>query len=130
MPKAPPLRRLLKSTERHRQQVILAVICSILNKIFDLAPPVLIGIAVDVVVEREQSFLGRMGYEDPFSQLLILGVLTVVIWGLESVFEYLWQVLWRKTKISSFGPAVGLRAGSESTPCCCATSGTRCAARC
>ena len=35
------------------------------------------------------------GYEEPFSQLLILGVLTVIIWGLESVFEYLWQVLWR-----------------------------------
>ena len=59
--KAPPLRRLFRSTERHRQQVILAVVCSILNKVFDLAPPVLIGIAVDVVVEREQSFLGRMG---------------------------------------------------------------------
>ena len=95
MSKAPPLRRLFRSTERHRQQVILAVVCSILNKVFDLAPPVLIGIAVDVVVEREQSFLGRMGYEEPFSQLLILGVLTVIIWGLESVFEYLWQVLWR-----------------------------------
>ncbi len=95
MDKAPPLRRLLRSTKRHRKRVILAVICSVLNKFFDLAPPILIGIAVDVVVEREQSFLGRMGYEDPLSQLVILGVLTVVIWGLESIFEYLWQVLWR-----------------------------------
>jgi ATP-binding cassette, subfamily B, bacterial len=90
-----PLLRLLDSTERHRRQVMLACLCSVLNKFFDLAPPVLIGLAVDVVVEREDSFLARMGYEEPMSQLVVLGVLTVIIWALESVFEYLWQVLWR-----------------------------------
>jgi ATP-binding cassette subfamily B protein len=90
-----PFARLLLSTEKHRRQVILACVCSILNKVFDLAPPVLIGMAVDVVVERQDSFLGRMGYEDPMSQLVVLGVLTVVIWAFESVFEYLWAVLWR-----------------------------------
>ena len=90
-----PLLRLLDSTERHRKQVILACVCSVLNKFFDLAPPVLIGLAVDVVVEREDSFLARMGYEEPMSQLVVLGVLTVIIWSLESVFEYLWQILWR-----------------------------------
>ena len=37
---------------------ILASFCSVMNKFWDLAPPVLIGIAVDVVALREESFWG------------------------------------------------------------------------
>ena len=35
----------------------MASICSVLNKIWDLAPPVLIGMAIDVVHQQEESFL-------------------------------------------------------------------------
>lgn len=76
-------------------QYILASICSILNQIFDLAPPVLIGAAVDVVLEQENSFLGGLGIADPQNQLIIIGVLTIVAWGLESLFQYLYGILWR-----------------------------------
>ncbi|WP_083883600.1 ABC transporter ATP-binding protein [Spirulina subsalsa] len=72
-----------------------AGICSVLNKLFDLAPPLLIGMAVDVVVEQQNSLLARWGLEDIFSQLLILSVLTFIIWGLESIFEYAYDRLWR-----------------------------------
>ena len=90
-----PLLRLFGYSHEHRKQTILASICSILNKIFDLAPPVLIGMAVDVVVEQEDSFLGSLGFTDPTVQLVILGVLTIIVWGLESLFQYLYSVLWR-----------------------------------
>lgn len=73
----------------------LATACSILNKLFDLAPPALIGAAVDVVVEREQSLIARMGVTDVMDQLIVLAVATVVVWGFESVFEYAFGVLWR-----------------------------------
>ena len=66
-----------------------------LNKVFDLAPPALIGAAVDVVVAREQSFLARWGVVDVWHQLLLLSAVTFVIWILESVFEYLYALLWR-----------------------------------
>ena len=66
-----------------------------MNKFWDLAPPVLIGIAVDVVALREESFLGELGWSDPREQFLILVALTVVIWVLESLFEYFYAVLWR-----------------------------------
>jgi len=71
------------------------VACSILNKVFDLAPPALIGMAVDTIVSRDQSLLGRMGVQGAVPQLLVLAGLTVVIWGLESIFEYAYGVLWR-----------------------------------
>jgi ATP-binding cassette subfamily B protein len=75
--------------------VWLASTCSVLNKLFDLAPPVLIGAAVDVVVRREDSALAAAGIETLDGQLLVLAVLTVLIWGLESLFEYWFAVLWR-----------------------------------
>lgn len=90
-----PLRRLLQHAEAHHQTVVLAVGASILNKLYDLAPPVLIGAAVDVVVNRQDSLLARWGVESPEAQLLVLAYLTVVIWFNESVFEYIYGVLWR-----------------------------------
>ncbi len=94
-PSKPPLRGLISYGHEYRTQTILASTCSILNKVFDLAPPILIGMAVDVVVEQDNSFLGDLGFTDPTTQLIILGVLTVIIWGLESVFQYLYSILWR-----------------------------------
>jgi len=55
----------------------------------------LIGLAVDVVVQREESFLAGFGIEDAWHQLIFLSVLTFLIWGLESLFEYFYGVLWR-----------------------------------
>ena len=79
----------------HRSTMWLATLFSILNKIFDLAPPLLIGAAVDVVVMQEKSALSTYGYTDPKEQLIILSILTVIIWVLESLFEYVYGVLWR-----------------------------------
>ena len=79
----------------HRGTVRLAAFCSIFNKFWDLAPPLLIGLAVDVVVLREDSTLASLGLIDPWHQLVLLSVLTFLIWGLESLFEYFYGVLWR-----------------------------------
>jgi ATP-binding cassette subfamily B protein len=91
----PPLSRLLKYGRRYRLQIWLASLCSILNKIFDLAPPALIGAAVDVVVKKQDSLIAQFGPKDVFSQLLMLTLLSFIIWGLESVFEYAYDWCWR-----------------------------------
>jgi len=90
-----PLRRLMGHVAHRAATIRLAVLCSILNKIWDLAPPLLIGVAVDVVVTQEDSLLASMGVVDPWHQLLLLAVVTVAIWALESIFEYWYGVLWR-----------------------------------
>lgn len=71
------------------------IIYSILNKIFDLAPPILIGVAIDIVVEGSDSFIGNLGFADRRQQLIILAVITFIIWGLESAFDYIAAVTWR-----------------------------------
>ncbi|KOP24450.1 ABC transporter [Hapalosiphon sp. MRB220] len=90
-----PLKRLLNYGHKYRQQIWWASICSILNKLFDLAPPALIGIAVDVVVKQQDSIIARLGVRDIFGQFLILSALTVIIWILESALEYAYERFWR-----------------------------------
>jgi ATP-binding cassette subfamily B protein len=91
----PPLRRLWQYAESHRGRVIRAATWSVLNKAFDIAPPVLIGMAVDIVVNREGAFLSGFGFETARSQLVVLSVLTFIIWIMESLFEYLLGLAWR-----------------------------------
>ena len=92
---APPLPRLIRTLGPHRRQVWLAASCSVLNKLFDLAPPVLIGLAVDVVVQQDTAWLSRFGFSSVPAQLGVLAVLSFVIWSAESLFEYLYGLLWR-----------------------------------
>jgi ATP-binding cassette subfamily B protein len=75
--------------------VIAASSWSVLNKTFDIAPPMLIGAAVDIVVRQEGSVLASFGFETPRSQIVALAVITFIIWALESLFEYLHGVAWR-----------------------------------
>ena len=44
-----PFGRLMRYLEHRRARLGVATTYSVLNKIFDLAPPLLIGLAVDVV---------------------------------------------------------------------------------
>ena len=90
-----PFARLWQQMTGHRRDVLVASLYSVLNKVFDLAPPLLIGVAVDTVVERQDSLLASLGIADLQTQLLVLAAITAVIWFFESFFEYLFQLGWR-----------------------------------
>ena len=90
-----PLKRLWRYAAAYRGRLFAASACSVINKVVDLAPPVLIGMAVDIVVRKESSFLASLGVSQPRDQLLVLALLTFVIWSLESAFEYAYAVMWR-----------------------------------
>ena len=87
--------RLLRYAKGYRRRIIAATVCSVINKLFDIAPEILIGVAIDVVVNQEQSFVASLGFETPQQQITMLAVLTFFIWAGESLFEYLFQILWR-----------------------------------
>ncbi|MEM6352319.1 MAG: ABC transporter ATP-binding protein [Cyanobacteria bacterium P01_D01_bin.14] len=90
-----PLQRLLAYTRKYRRQLWLASLCSVLNKVFDLAPPVLIGLAVDIAVKQEDSLIAAWGVEGIRAQYIVLSVLTFLLWMGESVFQYAYDCLWR-----------------------------------
>ncbi|MFZ6725554.1 ABC transporter ATP-binding protein [Undibacterium sp. MH2W] len=96
-----PLKKLLHYAQQYRTDFRLAALYSVLNKFFDILPEVLIGVAVDIVVNGDKSFLARqvlggLGITDTWHQLLVLGLVNTLIWGGESWFEYLLELKWRK----------------------------------
>ncbi|HEY9194003.1 MAG TPA: ABC transporter, partial [Methyloversatilis sp.] len=59
-----PLSRLFDYARQYRRDVRIASLYSVLNKFFDVLPEILIGVAVDVVVNQKASFLARAGIID------------------------------------------------------------------
>lgn len=90
-----PIKAIWIHFKEKRSQIIEASTYSVLNKIFDIAPPLLIGLAVDTVVKKESSFIADFGITNHLHQMYVLGFLTFLIWALESLFEFLFKVRWR-----------------------------------
>jgi len=90
-----PLQRLFSFARPYRRAATLGTIYSILNKFFDVLPELLIGVAVDVVVNKRASFLAGLGLVEPMHQLYALVALTIAVWVFESLFEYLYALKWR-----------------------------------
>lgn len=87
--------QLIRYARPYRGRLIAATVCSVANKLFDVAPEILIGIAIDVVVRGQESFVAGFGVTDPLTQVYLLGALTLAIWICESAFEFAYLVLWR-----------------------------------
>ena len=90
-----PIVRLYLNLRDERRLLSFAFLSSIINRILDLAPPVIIGLAVDIVVKEQNSWIGSFGIKDVPFQLLFLAFASGIVWSGESFFQYLYSVLWR-----------------------------------
>nr|WP_294696119.1 ABC transporter ATP-binding protein [uncultured Friedmanniella sp.] len=91
-----PLRALWRHHRRHRPRVVAAVVATTLNTAADVAPELLLGVAVDIVVRGSDSFASSLfGIEGRFGQLVAVAVLNIVVWVIESATDYAASVLWR-----------------------------------
>jgi ATP-binding cassette, subfamily B, bacterial len=91
-----PLARLWRYADGHRGQVVWGTVLTVLNKVFDVFPEILIGIAIDVIVNENESFVADLtGVEGRWEQLLILAAINAVVWIGESASEWGYQVVWR-----------------------------------
>ena len=88
--------KVLSYAKGFKRQAIWASTCSVVNKLFDIAPEILIGIAIDVVIQQEDSFVAQLGVVEPKNQLFLLGLLTFLIWLGESLFQFLYLKNWRE----------------------------------
>ena len=80
----------------HRRTLIGATMCTILHNIFDIFPEVLIGITIDVLVNKQNSFFEYLGIITVLSQLYVLALCAFVVWLFEALCEYLSDVMWRR----------------------------------
>lgn len=91
-----PLRALWTRHQEHRPRLLAAVAASTVNKVADVMPELLIGAAVDVVVRGQDSLVQQvLGVDSRYAQLAWLAVINVVIWVVESISQYVADVLWR-----------------------------------
>lgn len=74
---------------------MVASLCAVIQNILDIFPEIVIGITIDVLVQRNNSFLARYGIVDVMIQLCILAGITFIIWCGQALFEYLSDFLWR-----------------------------------
>jgi ATP-binding cassette subfamily B protein len=71
-------------------------VATTLNTAADVAPELLLGVAVDIVVRGSDSFASSLfGIEGRFGQLAAVAILNIVVWVIESVTDYAASVLWR-----------------------------------
>lgn len=80
----------------HKLKLFLAIISSILNKLCDIVPEILIGISITLLLTSNIRLLPAF-VELPIrlSKFYIVGALTALLWIFESVFEYFYLILWR-----------------------------------
>ncbi|MFA5999342.1 MAG: ABC transporter ATP-binding protein [Candidatus Babeliales bacterium] len=85
---------LLSFTSPHKKSILLASIYSVINKVCDIIPEILMSVAIDVVVSQEKSVIAQFGVLDPMYQLYVVSGLMATFWILEAIFEYLYYVTW------------------------------------
>jgi len=91
-----PLRALWQRHGRYRGRLVAAVSATTVNKIADVMPELLIGAAVDVVVRGDASLVADLlGVESRHEQLAWLAAFNAVVWIIESLTEYVADLLWR-----------------------------------
>ncbi|BDI14213.1 ABC transporter ATP-binding protein [Nostoc cf. commune SO-36] len=93
--KRSPLQRLLNYGDKYRPQIFQATTYSVINTILDLAPPWLIGVAVDILVQQQDSFIAKFGIKEVVWQFALLSLITIIVWIFESLSQYAYDRLWR-----------------------------------
>jgi ATP-binding cassette, subfamily B, bacterial len=92
-----PLRRLWRRAPAYRGRILRGSAYTVTNKLFDIAPELLIGVAIDIVVRGRASFIADwFGVADRQEQLTVLAMITAVVWAMESLTEYLSNRTWRE----------------------------------
>lgn len=87
-----PMRRLFSYLGNYKTAVWSSSFHAIINKIFDLFPPILTAWTIDTVSGNIPAFMPNyFGVEGAKAAIILLGILTFVIFSLESFFEWLFQ---------------------------------------
>lgn len=84
-----PMGRLFKYLKKYKKSFIKASSASIINKFFDLMPPILTAWFIDSVSDNIPFWIENyLGLSDKWEVVIFLSILTILIFGFESFFEW------------------------------------------
>lgn len=87
-----PMVRLFGYLRSYRGRLGSATSASVLNKVLDLMPPLLVGWVIDSLRGKPPGWIASLaGTRDPWSMALVLSGLSVVIFFFESLFQWMYQ---------------------------------------
>ncbi len=82
------MRRLFSYLGPMRRRLSASVGFSVINKVFDLAPPILVAWLIDSVTGNAPAWMFGIGLTEMFPQVVFVAILTVVIFGVESLSQW------------------------------------------
>lgn len=91
-----PMARLFGYLRPFRRRLAGACAASVTNKILDLMPPILTAWLVDVAAGKPEPWITVIAGDGVTAQLVTVGVLTVVIFGAESFFQWLYSLAFQR----------------------------------
>ncbi|WNJ18580.1 ABC transporter ATP-binding protein [Pontibacter sp. G13] len=84
-----PMRRLMAYLKSYRTTLSMASVNSVLNKILDLMPPLLVGWIIDNLTGNQPGFMTSLfGVSDVWGGAIFLSLSIIVIFGAEGFFEW------------------------------------------
>lgn len=87
-----PMLRLFRYLKSYYKSLSFSVFSSITNKILDLMPPLMVGWLIDTVSGNTPQWLATMfGISEVWGAAIFFSGLIVVIFGLESLFEWMYK---------------------------------------
>ena len=88
-----PMRRLFQYLGNYSGQLNFAIASSVINKILDLMPPIMIGWLIDSVSGNTPAWIATtFGISEPIGIGVFFAILIVIIFGIESFFEWLFKL--------------------------------------
>lgn len=83
-----PMWRLFSYLGPMRARLSASIGSSVANKVLDLAPPILVAWLIDSVTGNAPGFMAGIGLTEMFPQIIFLAVLTILIFGFESLSQW------------------------------------------
>jgi len=87
-----PMSRLFRYLKGYKKEVGISVFATITNKLFDMMPPFLTAWMIDSVSGQVPGWIPRWtGLSDLWEVAIFITILTIVIFGFESFFEWMFK---------------------------------------
>lgn len=87
-----PMRRLFSFLGNYKKDLWVSCVSSVINKFFDLMPPILTAWFIDVVSGNTPGWISNwLGISEIKSIIIFLGALTFFVFAIESLFEWMFQ---------------------------------------
>jgi len=92
-----PMSRLFRYLKPYYRALTFASASSITNKIFDLMPPIMVGWIIDTVSRNPPQWIQTLiGTSDSWTIAIFCSLLIIIIFGVESFFEWVYQLSFMK----------------------------------